>query len=284
VLPGEHWKPMESAIQELTDMEQVHECNVECQFEQIISLDNRPHARVSFAGKIRGINEDGPNLQQLEGYLYFDLESHHLSYLSLKGTSSLLDKEGRTVGQIQGRFTMTRKPDQQLRELDDVALKGVALEPNAENTRLLYENVEQGLRFLYSRRWHVAASRVDGLDLDEPSGGGLRMTLEPAERVPTAQQFMAESRAFLQGQQLRIVHVDEPRLLQTSPNRLERFAFQTDSGSQQASLEYYVARQQQGGVTLVARLLPREKDIVRNEVEQIARSITVLQKRQAGNR
>src|SRR5207244_288303 len=83
--PGERWAATNAAIEELTDMERIDEGRIECRLEEITTLSGRRHARVSFAGTVRGVNEDGPNRQQLDGYFYFDLESDHLSYLSLKG-------------------------------------------------------------------------------------------------------------------------------------------------------------------------------------------------------
>ena len=65
---GEQWTADKSAIQELTDMERIDEGQVECRFEQIATLSNRRHARIAFSGTVRGINEDGPNKQQLDGY------------------------------------------------------------------------------------------------------------------------------------------------------------------------------------------------------------------------
>ena len=59
------------------------------------------------------------------------------------------------------------------RDLSDDALKGVALEPNAENTLLLYDNPDFGVRFLYPRRWHVGAVHGSQLALDGADGSGL---------------------------------------------------------------------------------------------------------------
>src|SRR5262249_1836770 len=126
VSPGARWTAANAAIEELTDLERVEEGRVECRFEEITTLSGRRHARGSFAGTVRGVNEDGPNQQQLDGYIYFDLESNHLSYLSLKGIHSLLDKDGKEAGRIEGRFVLTRQVRNNARELSDEALRGVA--------------------------------------------------------------------------------------------------------------------------------------------------------------
>src|SRR5262249_17500847 len=154
-------------------------------------------ARVALSGSVRGINEDGPNRQQLEGYFYFDLESNHLSYLYLKGVHTPLDKSGKELGKVEGRFVLTRQAHQNCKELTDEALKGVVLEPNADNSLLLYDNPDLGLRFLYSRRWRVAGVRGQQVGLDETNGNGLLLTVEAPTQVPTGAQFATESSTWL---------------------------------------------------------------------------------------
>ena len=86
---------------------------------------------------------------------------------------SLLDADGKETGRIEGRYVLSRKADVTSRDLGDEALKGVALEPNAENTLLLYDNPDFGVRFVYPRRWHPAAVRGSQLALDGADGSGL---------------------------------------------------------------------------------------------------------------
>src|SRR5581483_9674588 len=194
------WIANNAAVQELTDMERIDTGQVECRLEQLVSVAGRRYVRVAFAGTVRGINEDGPNQQQIDGYFFFDLESNYVSYLSLHGASSLLDKDGKALGTIEGRFVLTRQPQTRVQDLSDEVLKGMTLEPNAQNTRLLYENPELGLRFLHSRRWHLARMQGAQVALDEPNGSGFLLTLEPRERVPAGPQFLSESRDYFQKQ------------------------------------------------------------------------------------
>jgi hypothetical protein len=224
---------------------------------------------------VRGINEDGPNQQQIDGYFFFDLESNHLSYLSLHGISSLLDKDGKPLGAIEGRFVLTRQAHAQVQDLGDEALKGAALEPNAENTRLLYDNPELGIRFLHPRRWHVAGVRGRQITLDEPGGSGLLLTLEEKELVPAGSQFLAEAREFFQKQKAKILRVDEPRRLHGAPQELDHFALDIEATGQRSLMDYYVIRQGAGGATLAARLLPADLQTLQKEVEEIARSALI---------
>lgn len=275
VRPGERWMAAKAAIQELTDMERIDEGQVECRFEQLTTLSGRRHARIAFAGTVRGINEDGPNRQELDGYLFFDLESNHLSYLSLKGSSWLLDKEGKSLGHIEGQFVLTRQAHTHPADLSNEALKGIPLEANAENTLLLYENRDLGVRFLYPRRWRIAGAAGRQVTLDEANGSGLLLTLEPPARVPTGNQFLAESSNFLRQQKAKVLRTEQPRRIQATPRELEHLGLEAEVSGQRVWMDYYVIRQASGGATLAARLLPADLSALQKEVERIARSVTV---------
>ncbi len=274
VRPGDRWPATLAAIQELTDLERVEEGQVECRLEEITTLEKRRQARIAFRGNVRGINEDGPNRQQLDGYLFFDLESHHISYLSLNGVHFLLDKDGQAQGSVTGRFVLTRQAHVRCPDLSDDAVRGLALEPNADNTLLLYDHPDLGVRFLYPRRWRVAGLQGKQVTLDEVNGSGLLLTLEAAQRVPTATQYLTEARDWLQQQQqAKVVRVEPPQRVQTAPRELDHFVLEIDQQGQRLLMDYYVIRQAQGGATLAARLLPAERDALQKEVERIARSI-----------
>jgi hypothetical protein len=275
VRPGDRWPAQNAAIQELTDLETLEEGGVECKFEQVTTLEGRRYARIALSGTVRGTNEDGPNRQQLEGYFFFDLESRHLSYLYLKGGNFLLDKDGKEVGRIDGQFVLTRQAHQRVRDLSDEGLKGVVLEPNADNSRLLYENADLGLRFLYSRRWRVAGVRGRQVGLDAADGSGLLLTLESQARTPTGAQFLTESQTYLQQQKVKVLRGEAPQRLQALPQELERFGFETEINGQKVQMDYYVVRQVHGGATLAARLLPADLAALQKEVEALARSITI---------
>ncbi|HJT78451.1 MAG TPA: hypothetical protein VJ739_14705 [Gemmataceae bacterium] len=275
VKPGDRWTARRTAIQALTDLGHIDEGDVECRLEGVTTLEGRRHARVALAGTVRGVNEDGPNRQRLDGYYFFDLESGHLGYLYLKGVNFLLDKDGKEVGRVEGQFVLTRQAHTAARDLADEALRGVALEPDAENTKLLYDDPTLGVRFLYPRRWRVAGVRGRQLGVDSADGSGLLLTLEPPSRVPTGAQFLAESRNYLQEQKARVLRIDPPRAVQAAPREVEQFGLEVEVMGQRVQMDYYVARQAGGGATLAARLLPGDLANLRKEVEGIARSLTL---------
>jgi hypothetical protein len=272
VRPGDRWTAAGSAVQELTDFERIEEGQLECRFEQVTLVEKRRHARIAFSGTVKGVNEDGPIRQQLDGYLFFDLESNHLSYLSLRGVKHLLDKDGKTAGTVEGRFVLSRQAHVRRPELSDDALRGLSVEPNAENTLLLYDNPDLGLRFLHPRRWRVAGVRGRQVTLDEAKGNGLLLTVEPLAQVPTAAQYLAESRAWLAQQKAKEYRVESPRRLGSD---VDQFAIEAELGGQRVLLDYYVIRQAAAGATMAARLLPADLGNLRREVEQMARSMQV---------
>jgi hypothetical protein len=275
VRPGDHWTAAAAAVQELTDLERIEEGRLECRFEQVATLGKRRHARVTLAGSARGVNEDGPNRQQLDGYLFFDLESQHISYLSLQGTHTLLDKEGKTLGNVTGRFVLSRQAHQRCPDLGDDTLRGVILEPNADNTLLEYDNPDLGVRFLHPRRWRVGSVQGQHLALDEANGSGLLLTVEPPQRVPTAAQFLDETRTWLQQKKAKVLSTAAPERLQAAPRELDHFALEVELEGQRLLLDYYVIRQPPGGATLAARLLLADRPTLQKEVARVARSLTI---------
>jgi hypothetical protein len=274
VRAGDRWNATAAAVQELTDLERIEEGGLMCRFSQLTTLGNRRHARVEFTGTVRGLGEDGPNRQQLDGYLFFDLESQHLSYLSMRGVQFLLDRDGKASGQVEGTFVLTRQP-RLTRDLSDASLRGVAVEPNDENTLLLFDDPDLGVRLLYPRRWRVAGVRGRQLALDENRGSGLLLTLEAPARVPSGQQFLKESRDWLAQQKATVLRADGPHRLPDLPQALEYFSLDVEANRQRFQMTYYVIRQAAGGATLAARLLPTDLPGLQRDVQRIARSVQI---------
>jgi hypothetical protein len=274
VRSGDRWIASTAAVKELTDLEGIDEGDLECKLDEVGRINNRRQARVTVVGTVKGTNEDGPNRQRLEGFYYFDLESNHLSYLYLKGTHMLLDKTGKEQGRIDGRFTLTRTRTETARDLTDEGLKGLALEPNADNTRLLYDNPDLGVRFLHPRRWRVTAVRGQQVAIDGPDKGGLLLTLDALKNVPTAAEFLRESEAYLKKQGGKVLRTEQPRQVGTTPG-VDQFAIEVEMGGQKAVMDYYVVRQRTGGATIAARVPAASTGTLRKDVEEIARSVSI---------
>lgn len=278
VRPGDRWQAAKFAVQELTDMERIDQGQVDCRLAEITRFQNRRQARVNFSGTVAGLNEDGPNRQRLEGTFYFDLESNYLSSITLNGISMLLDKDGKEMGRVEGQFVLTRQFDQRTGDLSDEAIRGLKLEPTDDNTRLLYDNPDLGVRFLHPRRWKVMGVRGRQIAVDDANGNGMLMTLEPISQAPTGAQYLRESKEWLEKQKAKIVTGDPVRRFGSDRGELEHFTLEVELPTEKVVMDYFVIRQALGGVTIAARLLPAHMLETKKDVENVARSIVVTGK------
>lgn len=267
---GDKWRPATTAIQELTDLEKIDKTDFSCTFEKVTTFLGKRHAHVNFEGSVDGIGEDGKARHELRGYYYVDLDASFLTYVYVKGTHHLLDKTGTPTGKIEGSLVITRSPAPESRDLDDAALRGLKLEPNADNTLLLFEHPQVGHRLQYPRNWRVAGFNDKQIGIDENRGSGLLITLTPATSTPTGAQFYQETRDFLLKQQAKILREDKPRAIEGG---VETFAFEAEVNKERVFLVYYTTRQGNQGATVTARILPRDFAEVQRETERIMRSL-----------
>ena len=280
VKPGQSWKASATAVAEITDMQQVDEGGLTVEFTGMTTLAGKTAAKFRISGSVRGVNEDGPSRQKLEGTAYFLTESGILGYLSIKGTHELLDGAGQTVGAIDGQFIMTRQVLKQLpADLADTSLRGLALKPDSENTQLLHDDPNLGVRFLYPRGWRVGAVQGKQVTLDHSKlGGGILITVEPASKVPAATDYQKEVTAFLQMEKAKVKLAMEPLRIRPEPGQLDRFALEAEFEKESARLEYAVLKQTDGGVTVAARLPSQTAADLRTDVERVIRSLSVTKK------
>ncbi len=151
------------------------------------------------------------------------------------------------------------------------------VEPDATNTLLLYDNPDLGVRFLFARRWRVAQVMGSQVALDANDGSGVLITVDPLERIPTSEAFLAESRGWLEKQKATLQKVYTARRLRTTPT-LDAFALEVEMRGQKLWMDYYVTRQAGGGATVAARLMRGELEELRKEVDRIARSVVITKK------
>lgn len=277
VKPGDHWTVSEVAVRELTDMD-VAEGKIEATFVEETTLANRRLAHVRFAGEVSGVDEDGPAKHKLRGTLYYDLEGRFINYLSVIGEHQMLDKDKKVVGTVEGTCVLTRRIDSRHRDLQTEAVAKLKLDPNAENTLLLYENPDLGVKFLHPRRWRVGRVQGRQITLDENGGNGVLITVEPQNLVPATEQFLRESKELLTQKKAKFGSAENPTRLVPEPSELDRFSFDAEIGGERARMDYYVARQPLGGACFAARLVGGERESMRAEVEKIARSLVVTKK------
>src|SRR5262245_31842996 len=165
---------------------------------------------------------------------------------------------------------MTRTPTRLTREISDDALRGLTLEPNAENSLRLFEHPSVGARFVYPRNWRIAGVNDKQIGIDETRGSGVLLTLTPAASTPTGAQFLQETQQWLIKEKARVFGQDKLRSL---PGGIETFGFDAEVAKQRVSLQYFVLRQGNQGATLTARLLPNDLANTQRDVDRMARSL-----------
>jgi hypothetical protein len=270
---GDKWLAEDSAVRELTDLERVTKGGLECIFLGIREQLGRPHAMVSFKGVVEGVCEDGPAHHELDGILHFDTGGNYLDYVSINGKQTLVDPKGKPQGEVRGTFVLTRRLGSQNPELTDAALRSLKLDPDEDNTQLLFDDADSGTRFLHSRRWRVTKAESRQIVLDERRGSGLLITFDPPDKTPSGQQFRVEVEAWLKKNNGRTISSTQTRILQTQPSRIEQFSYHVELQGKQMVLDYCIVKTAAGGAILAARLDPANAVPLQGDVERIAKSL-----------
>ena len=275
VKPGSKWTANAAAIAELTDLETIDEGGIAVEFASVVMLNERKLAKLAITGTVRGTNEDGPTRQKLDGTAYFDIEAKRLTYLKLNGVHEMLGSDGKAIGRIDGTFTMTRSASKEFDDISDAKLAGKELKPTEENSLLLYDNAELGLKFLYPRRWRVGSVQGRQVTLDEPRGGGILLTVETTDRLPTVEKYQDEVKAFLAKQQAKIAPMAAPVRTADKPIRIDRFGIDAELKTGKARLEYAVTSGPKGGVLVAARLPAEDAAELKVDLERILKQLEV---------
>ncbi len=275
VKPGSKWTATTGAIAELTDLDTVDEGGLAVEFSTVVTLNERKLAKLAITGTVRGTNEDGPTRQKIDGTAFFDLDAARLTYLKVNGVHEMLGPDGKAIGRVDGTFTMTRSASAQADDISEAKLAGKDLKPTDENSLLLYDNADLGLKFLYPRRWRVGVLQGRQLTLEEPRGGGILLTVEATPRLPTVEKYQEEVKGFLAKQQAKIAPMAAPVRTAEKPARIDRFAIDAELKTGKARLEYAIAAGPNGGVMLAARLPAEESAELKGDLDRILKNLEV---------
>ena len=273
VRPNDRWQADAAAVQELTGYRTITQGTVEVTFVSVVRVGQESHAKLSFGGTLEGTTDDGPSKQLITGTAYYNLERNLLTYINLKGTHDLLNAEGKTTGRINGTFVLERDRTARNVDLSDRALSQLTLEPNVENSRLLFDNPEMGLRFEYPRRWRVGNAEGTRIPIDGPSGAGILLTIQPAAETPTSNQYQAEVLEYIAKQKWPIQNLERPRMVATRPVRIDRFGMDVTTEKEQVRLEYAVILEGTMGATAAVRLPAKQAQLLQRDVDAVLQSI-----------
>jgi len=275
VKPGDKWSATSMAVMELTDIEKVESGELTCSLEKVETIGPRKIAHVSFTGILKGVNEDGPTRQSISGRLSVDVNLQSITFMRIEGEHTLLDGDGKETGKIKGAFEMTRARIDGHKAISEAVTKGLDLVPSEENTRLLHDSEETGVRFTHSRNWRVVRSTGRQITLDETGGAGVLITLDTAEAIPTAGKYLREAMKDLQDRGARLTNRIGPERL---ADGVERFTLEAEQGKDQITMDYIVIKQDKGGATLAARIPIANREARMKELERLARSFVVARR------
>jgi len=277
VTTGTKWRATDEAVADLTDLDKVESGGLDVEFVGVIESNKRKYAKLSLSGTVKGTSEDGPGRQQIDGTAYFDLEANRLSYLKLNGVHEMLDDKGQATGKIEGVFTLTREVSPKADEFSDTALKGVELKPTDDNTQLLYDNPDLGVKFLHPRRWRVGVVQGRQLTLDEPQGGWAKFTVLPAAKTPTPAAFQDEVKAFLAKEKVKLSPVPAPKRWQEKP-AVDRFGMDVEAQNGKLRMEFALLTSANGGVTVDARLPEKLTAELAPDLDRVLKTLSVTKK------
>src|SRR5439155_13092290 len=159
--------------------------------------------------------------------------------------------------------------------LSDTAIKGLDVSPSDDNTRLLYDSEETGVRFMHPRRWRVVRTNGRQITLDEADGSGLLITLAPPDDVPNTERFLREAIKEMKDRGAKLTNRTGPEKL---ADGVERFTLDADLGKDKVAMDYIIIRQDKGGATLAARLPAAQREERMKELERLARSFAVTRR------
>ena len=268
VRTGDQWTVSTPAALDLTGLEKIESGKLTAEFLGTVTVSGARQYRISITGTVNGMSEDGPTRQAIDATAYFDPAENRLAYLSLKGTQELLDGSGKTVGRLTGRFTMSRNATT---ELNDDAVAKIVAKPTLENTLLLYDNPELGVRFVHPRNWRVGAVQGQQITVENPkAGGGILITVETEAKTPTADAYLKEAREFIAAQKGKVLAADKPRRMDS----FDRFRIDAELNGEKIRMEYAVRVERGvGGVTFAARMPADRAGDLAADVERILKDL-----------
>ncbi len=273
---GDTWMIDEKTALEISGLERLNKgSELTAKFENLVRTEAKEIATITIKGTLVGQNEDGPSQQKLDIVLSLDVRKRFINFVEIKGEESPLDEKGKPQGSIKGKLTLNRTVESTPIFADE-KIKKLKLEPDDENTQLLSEDEIPGIKFIHSRRWRLGRTTGRQITLDELSGrGGILLTLETPDKVPTAKAFLEEAKKELQERKAKIVNEGK---IEKINDQLERFTLDTEISDKKVRLDYYIIHQTNGGATLVASSSSEDKSGLSAEVEKIAKSFTVTKK------
>lgn len=275
---GDQWSAKPAAASELTGVEPIQSGSLNCVLREVKSTDDGTVARVNLSGTLSGPTDQGPTQMLIEGHLLFDLDTQLITYLLMNGRSEIKDSVGRIVGQLDGRYELTRRPAIDDPRLSDAALNGLVLKPTPETTSLMFESSNLAIRFVYPRNWELTSVNKNIIQLDEPTGGSLRLTID-ASPVAGTEKLRGELLNWLKGQKAAVGESGAIESVQISETRkADRFTVRAALNKSDREWTYLLFRHNDRTATLAANFVAERAETLRNDLVAVARRLEFLPK------
>jgi hypothetical protein len=275
---GDQWQAKPSAASELTGVEPIQSGSLNCVLREVKSKDSGTVARVNLSGTLSGPTDQGPTQMSIEGHLLFDLDTQLITYVLMNGHREITDSASRVVGQLDGRYELTRRPAIDDPRLSDAALNGLVLKPTPETTSLMFESNDLAIRLVYPRNWELSSVKKNIIQLDEPTGGTLRLTVD-ANPAGTADKLRGDLLTWLKGQKATVDEAGAIESVQISETRkADRFTVRAAFKKSDREWTYLVIRQNDRTATLAANLIGQRAETLRDDLLSVARRLEFLPK------
>ena len=277
---GDQWSAQSVASAELTGVEPIQSGALSCTLREVKSSAEATVARVNLSGTLTGPTDQGPTRMTIDGHFLFDLDTQLITYILVRVESDILDPAGRVSGQLEGRYEITRRPAIDDPRLTDAALAELNLKPTAESTALLFESTELGLRMIYPRNWEMTSVMKNVLQLDEPTGGSMRLTIDTTP-APTADRLRGELVNWLKSQKAKVGELSAVEQIALSGARkAERFSVRAVLGDKAKEWTYLLIRREDRTATVAVNLIDERTDALKDDVLFIAGRLEFLPKAQ----
>jgi hypothetical protein len=280
VKQGDQWPATADATSELTGVNPIQSGGLACTLTEVKSTADGAVARVRLTGSLTGPTDQGPTRMTVAGHFSFDLDARLITRLVLDGTSEILSGEGGVVGRLEGRYELDRRLAIDDPKLSDAALAGLELKPTPNNTALLYESADLGVRFQYPRNWEITSAKKNLIQLDEETGGRMHVTIDPGP-TSTPTKLRGELLGWLDSQKATVQAAGSPEKVATRGGlAAERFSIRATLGQKSKEWNYIVVRASDRAAALAVNLLEERADVLRGDLDSVAQSIEFLPKGQ----
>ena len=278
VKAGDQWEAKSEAAAELTGVDPIQSGNLRCVFRQVSSSGQTKVARVGLVGSLAGPTELGPTRMTVEGHFLFDLDRQLITYLVISGRSEVSGADGNVTGELEGRYELSRGPASDDPRLRDDALAGLDSKPNRESTAMLFEQKNLGVRFIYPRNWDLGSVKDNLIQLEDPTGGGMRLTID-AKPAPTADKLRGQLLQWLESRKGTVKEATNTKPLPLSgSSKAEQFSVQAVLDEKPREWRYVLVHEGERSASIAAGLTTERAPLLRDDVEFVARRLQFLPK------